>query len=200
MALITLWILFAAAAYVIVQLATAIFAPKRPPPGLRHVPVAGTASQLGPYPQQKLRQWALEHGELFKVPLGTEQWIYVNSPAAVKEIFDKQSQHSSSRAPSPVVLDLVSGGMRYGRNPKYCSAIAISMPSNLESHRFLLMPYSPYWRKLRAIVHKLLTPKSSDTFMPSQEFEAKQLLWDILTDNENQQNFYMHIRRYTTSG
>lgn len=36
--------------------------------------------------------------------------------------------------------------------------------------------------------------------MPSQEFEAKQLLWDICTDNANQQNFYMHIRRYTTSG
>ncbi|KAL3465207.1 cytochrome P450 [Aspergillus heterothallicus] len=176
MALITFWTLLAGAAYVIVQVATAIFAPKRPPPGLRHVPVAGTAAQLGPYPQQKLRQWALEHGELFKVPLGREQWIYVNSPAAVKEIFDKQSQHSSSRAPSPVVLDLVSGGMR-----------------------FLLMPYSPYWRKLRAIVHRLLTPKSSDTFKPSQEFEAKQLLWDILTDNENQENFYMHIRRYTTS-
>lgn len=35
--------------------------------------------------------------------------------------------------------------------------------------------------------------------MPSQEFEAKQLLYDILTDNENQMNFYMHIRRYTTS-
>lgn len=36
--------------------------------------------------------------------------------------------------------------------------------------------------------------------MPSQEFEAKQLLWDICTDSANQENFYMHIRRYTTSG
>ena len=62
------------------------------------------------------------------------------------------------------------------------------------------MPYSPHWRKLRAIVHKLLTPKSSNTFIPSQEFESKRLMWDILTDNENQENFYMHIRRYTTSG
>ena len=70
----------------------------------------------------------------------------------------------------------------------------------LYSERFLLMPYSPDWRKLRAIVHRLLTPKSSNTFMPSQLFEAKQLLWDILTDNANQKNFYMHIRRYTTSG
>jgi hypothetical protein len=112
MALITLWVLFAAGAYLVVHLATALFVRKRPPPGLRHVPVAGNASELGPFPQQKLRQWALEHGELFRVALGSEQWIYVNSPAAVKEIFDKQSQHSSSRAPSPVVLDLLSGGMR----------------------------------------------------------------------------------------
>lgn len=113
MALITIWILSAAAAYLILQRAAATFAPKRPPPGLRYVPVAGSASELVPYPQQKLRQWALERGELFRVALGREQWIYVNSPAAVKEIFDKQSQHSSSRAPSPVVLDLLSGGMRY---------------------------------------------------------------------------------------
>lgn len=62
------------------------------------------------------------------------------------------------------------------------------------------MPYSAEWRRLRAIVHKLLTPKASNEFIPSQEFEAKQLLWDILTDNDSQKNFYMHIRRYTTSG
>lgn len=43
--------------------------------------------------------------------LGREQWIYVNSLAAVKEIFDKQSQYSS-RAPSPVVSDIFSGGLR----------------------------------------------------------------------------------------
>ncbi|KAG2026555.1 hypothetical protein GB937_001336 [Aspergillus fischeri] len=176
MPLITIGLLAAAAASLIYHLLTATLATKRPPKGLRYVPDAGNASQLGVYPQRQLRKWAQEHGELFRVRLGREQWIYVNSPAAVKEIFDKQSQHSSSRAPSPVVSDILSGGMR-----------------------FLLMPYSPHWRKLRAIVHKLLTPKSSNTFMPSQEFEAKQLLWDILTDNENQENFYMHIRRYTTS-
>ncbi|KAE8404047.1 cytochrome P450 [Aspergillus pseudonomiae] len=176
MALLTVGIFSASVAYLIFYLATTALAPRRAPKGLRDVPVAGTAAQMGAYPQRQLRKWASEHGELFKVRLGLEEWIYVNSPAAVKEIFDKQSQHSSSRAPSPVVSDLLSGGMR-----------------------FLLMPYSPNWRKLRAIVHKLLTPKSSNTFMPSQEFEAKQLLWDILTDNENQESFYMHIRRYTTS-
>ncbi|KNG83645.1 putative O-methylsterigmatocystin oxidoreductase [Aspergillus nomiae NRRL 13137] len=149
MALLTVGILSASAAYLIFYLATTALAPRRAPKGLRDVPVTGTAAQMGAYPQ---------------------------NPAAVKEIFDKQSQHSSSRAPSPVVSDFLSGGMR-----------------------FLLMPYSFNWRTLRAIVHKLLTPKSSNTFMPSQEFEAKQLLWDILVDNENQEKFHMHIRRYTTS-
>ncbi|KAL2839386.1 cytochrome P450 [Aspergillus pseudoustus] len=176
MALITVGVLAVAAAFLSYHILTATFATKRLPKGLRDIPDAGNGAQMGVHPQRQLQNWALEHGELFKVRLGREEWIYVNSPAAVKEIFDKQSQHSSSRAPSPVVSDLLSGGMR-----------------------FLLMPYSPHWRKLRAIVHKLLTPKSSNTFMPSQEFEAKQLLWDILTDNENQENFYMHIRRYTTS-
>ncbi|KAJ9483385.1 hypothetical protein VN97_g10023 [Penicillium thymicola] len=176
MAVITIGIAAAATAFLIYHLLTATISTRRPPKGLRDVPDAGDTSRLGVHPQRQLQKWAREHGELFRIRLGREQWIYINSPAAVKEIFDKQSHHSSSRAASPVVSDILSGGMR-----------------------FLLMPYTPHWRKLRAIVHKLLTPKSSNTFIPSQEFEAKQLLWDILTDNENQENFYMHIRRYTTS-
>ncbi|KAF3387022.1 Cytochrome P450 monooxygenase yanC [Penicillium rolfsii] len=196
MALITVAILVASAAYLILHLTTAIFAPPKTPKGLRVVPLAGTAVDLGPYPQKQLRKWALEHGDLFRVALGREQWIYVNSPAAVKEIFDKQSQHSSSRAPSSVVSDLLSGGMRCEGALRRDNYGVVWLT---RGDRFLFMPYSSEWRKLRAIVHKLLTPKSSNTFMPSQEFEAKQLLWDILTDNENQENFYMHIRRYTTS-
>ncbi|KAJ5559804.1 hypothetical protein N7513_002203 [Penicillium frequentans] len=177
MELLTIGILVSVTTCIALYFLTAFTAPRRTPKGLRDVPVAGSQTALmGAHPQRQLQIWSREHGELFKVRLGGEQWIFVNSPMAVKEIFDRQSQHSSSRAPSPVVSDLLSGGMR-----------------------FLLMPYSPHWRKLRAIVHKLLTPKSSNTFIPSQEFEAKQLLWDILMDNENQENFYMHIRRYTTS-
>ena len=49
------------------------------------------------------------------------------------------------------------------------------------------------------MVHKLLTPKMSDAFVPSQEFEAKQLMYDLLTDNSRETEFYNHIRRYTLS-
>ncbi|EOD46637.1 putative cytochrome p450 protein [Neofusicoccum parvum UCRNP2] len=151
------------------------------PKGLRTVPgpggklpIIGHAHLLKPTgSQRQFIEWAHQYGELFSFQLGWENWIFVNSPAAVKEIFDKQSAATSGRAPMPVGSDLISGDMR-----------------------FLLMTYSPRWRRLRAIVHKLLTPKASDTFKPSQEFEAKQLLHDILKEPHNT---YDHCRRYTTS-
>lgn len=107
--------------------------------------------------------------------MGWENWVYVNSPDAVRDIFDRQSALTSGRVPMPVVSDLLSGG-----------------------NRFLFETYNLKWRKLRAVVHKLLTPKMSDTYKPSQEFEAKQLIHDITT-NDDETSFYMHVRRYTTS-
>ncbi|KAF2462457.1 O-methylsterigmatocystin oxidoreductase [Lineolata rhizophorae] len=154
----------------------------RPPKGLRSVPgpkgnlVLGNTLQLGKHPQQDFQRWANEFGEIYKIRLGWNNWYMLNSPEAVKEIMDKQSAYTSSRMPLPVSSDVLSGGLR-----------------------FLFMPYGPLWRKLRGVAHKLLTPKVSDTFQPSQDFEAKQLLYDILTDNKDNRKFYMHVRRYTVS-
>ncbi|KAH7093668.1 putative O-methylsterigmatocystin oxidoreductase [Paraphoma chrysanthemicola] len=145
-------------------------------PGPRGLPIIGNTLQFGQNPHRRCQEWAAQYGELFKIRLGWENWVFLNSPEAVKEILDKQSAITSGRQPMPVLSDLVSGGKR-----------------------FLFMTYSPQWRKLRTIVHKLLTPKVSSLFKPSQEFEAKQLLFDILTDNKDQASFYMHVRRYTTS-
>ena len=61
------------------------------------------------------------------------------------------------------------------------------------------MRYGPLWRKLRAKVHHVLTPKMSNTFRPLQEFEAKKALYDILTNNRNNELFREHIRRYGSS-
>lgn len=101
------------------------------------------------------------------------------SPDACKEILDKQSASTSSRAPLPVSGDALSGGMR-----------------------FLFMEYGPEWRKLRSISHKLLTPAVSATFKPSQEFEAKMLLEEILNGANTEKGngvSYKAIRRYTVS-
>lgn len=40
--------------------------------------------------QDVMRRWALEHGELFQIRIGWYNWVVVNSPQAMKEIFDKQ--------------------------------------------------------------------------------------------------------------
>ena len=143
------------------------------PPGL---PFIGNAHQLTRFPNQTYMRWAKDYGEIYKIRLGWYDWYMLNTPEAVKEVMDRHSNVTSSRVPMPVVSDALSGGMR-----------------------FLLMPYGKDWRQLRSVAHRLLTPKMSDTFQPSQEFEAKQLLYEMLTDNKSQREFYMHIRRYTVS-
>ncbi|KAF4910983.1 Cytochrome P450 monooxygenase yanC [Colletotrichum fructicola] len=148
----------------------------KPVPGPRGLPLIGNTHQLGKAPQRQLQKWASENGELFKIRLGWENWVFVNSPEAVREIFDKQSAKTSGRMPMPVVSDLLSG-----------------------ENRLLLLTYGTKWRQLRTIVHKLLTPKASETYKPSQDFEAKQLLFDLATGNDDQESFYLHVRRYTTS-
>ncbi|EXJ53388.1 uncharacterized protein A1O5_13377 [Cladophialophora psammophila CBS 110553] len=155
---------------------------KRPPrgfrkvPGPRGLPFVGNLLQLSSQPQREINVWARQYGELFRLNLGWDTWVFISSPEAHKEILESQSGITSGRPPRPVSSDVVSGGLR-----------------------LVLMSYTLRWRKLRATVHKLLTPKASGVFKPSQEFEAKQLLYDLLVNNKNLEEFYMHVRRYTTS-
>lgn len=158
---------------------------RRPPAGTRHapgprgLPLLGNAHQLGRQPHQQITAWAREFGDLYKIRLGWNDWYMICSPEACKDVLDKQSAHTSSRAPLPVAGDALSGGMR-----------------------FLFMEYGPQWRKLRGISHKLLTPAVSATFKPSQEYEAKLLLEELLLRGDHQQGndiSYRAVRRYTVS-
>ena len=148
-------------------------------PGPAGLPVLGNAHQLGQQPHQQITAWAREYGEIYKIRLGWNDWYMICSPEACKEILDKQSAHTSSRTPLPVSGDALGGGMR-----------------------FLFMEYGPEWRKLRGISHKLLTPAVSATFKPSQDFEAKMLLEEILKGADAAKGngvSYKAIRRYTVS-
>lgn len=136
----------------------------------------GNMHQLSLQPQRELKRWARQYGELFEIQLGWEKWVFVNSAEAIKEIFDRQASKTSSRIPMPVACDMISGGIR-----------------------IVLMPNSSKWKKLRGTVHRLLTLTMSNAFRPIQDFEARQLVYDILTDNDDQNKFYMHARRYSAS-
>lgn len=145
-------------------------------PGPRGHPLIGVGYKLPPKAPAVFRKWALEYGDVFKVRVGWYNWIVINTPEAIREILEKQAIVTSSKAPSPMGHDIVTGGNR--------------MPT---------MPYGRRWRSLRTIIRQITTVPMTATFIPSQEFEAKQLLFDLGTENNNQRNFYQHMRRYAFS-
>lgn len=62
--------------------------------------------------------------------------------------------------------------------------------------RMLFMPYGPEWRKLRKASHSLLNSTMAVKYQPTQDYESKQLLVDILNTPDK---FYQHNRRYSAS-
>lgn len=121
-------------------------------------------------------EWALQYGDIFKVRVFWYNFVFINTPDAVREILEKQAVATSSKAPAPMSHDIITGGKR--------------MPT---------MPYGPHWRAQRSLVRVITTVPMTTTFQPSQEFETKQLLFDLATQNENQRDFYQQMRRYAFS-
>lgn len=70
----------------------------------------------------------------------------------------------------------------------------------MRDNGILSMSYTMKWRKMRGYHHQLLTPKAALNFVPSQEFEIKQLLNDFAQEEgKDSEDFYMYIRRMTFS-
>jgi cytochrome P450 len=145
-------------------------------PGPKDYPFIGIGWKLPPKAPAVFRKWAMEYGDVFRIRVGWYNWVVINSPEAIRDILEKQGLSTSSKAPSPLGHDVVTGGNR--------------MPT---------MPYGQQWRALRSAVRQMTTVQMTATFIPCQEFEAKQLLFDLANDNENQHNFYQHMRRYAFS-
>ena len=73
------------------------------------------------------------------------------------------------------------------------------MPYGMPSLAYILLVSGEDWRRIRQVIHGLLTPKASDNFKPSQDLESKKYIYDLLTDNEDNMKFYQHVRRYTST-
>ncbi|KAF7517117.1 hypothetical protein G7054_g13911 [Neopestalotiopsis clavispora] len=131
---------------------------------------------LPPNAPDVMRKWAGQYGELFRIRVGWYDWVVINSPEAFKEIMDKQSISTSSKIPAPIGHDVVTKGLR-----------------------IFTMAYGPQWRLQRSIMHRLLAPKPTLEFVPSQEFEVKHLLHQLAFDNEDQESFFNHVRRMSLS-
>lgn len=53
-------------------------------------PIFGIGLGFPPRAAHVFRKWAQEYGEIFKIRVGWYNWVVVNSPEAMREIFDKQ--------------------------------------------------------------------------------------------------------------
>jgi hypothetical protein len=65
--------------------------PRKPPKGLRLVPgpkgypiIGNTLDVPQSRPEKKFLEWAKEYGELYRVQIGWNEWIFVNSDVATK--------------------------------------------------------------------------------------------------------------------
>jgi hypothetical protein len=72
---------------------------------------------------KKVEKWGLQYGDIFHLRLGQADYIYLNSPTAVKELMDKRSSKYSSRPFLPMAFGVVSA-----------------------FRRMLFMEYGPEWR------------------------------------------------------
>jgi cytochrome P450 len=70
---------------------------------------------------------------------------------------EKRAAIYSSRPPFPMTQDIMSGGSR-----------------------IVLMPYGDRWRKIRKVMHQILSTRQKDTFAQFQDLESKHLLNDYL--------------------
>ena len=113
-------------------------------PGPKGYPLIGVGYQLPPNAPAVFRRWAKEYGDVFRIRVGWYNWVVINTPEAIREILEKQALVTSSKAPSPMGHDIVTGGNR--------------MPT---------MPYGPHWRALRSVVRQITTMPATATFVPS---------------------------------
>ena len=63
--------------------------------------------------------------------------------------------------------------------------------------RIVLMPYGDTWRRLRKIMHQILSTRQTSTYRGYQDLESKQLLWDYLHHSDK---WYLHNGRFSNSG
>lgn len=52
--------------------------------------LVGTGLSLPSQATRKLREWAQQYGEVYKIRIGWYHWVVLSSPEAIKEVFDKQ--------------------------------------------------------------------------------------------------------------
>ncbi|KAK5219673.1 hypothetical protein LTR72_008057 [Exophiala xenobiotica] len=137
-------------------------------------PVIGNMLDV-PYPSG---MWAVrmakKHGEMFTLNIGGRRLVYLNSSRVVTDLLEKRAALYSSRPFRPMLNDIMSGGAR-----------------------IVFMGYTNRWRNQRKIMHSILNGRQAETkFVPFQDLEAKQLVYELYKSPEN---YHKASQRFSNS-
>lgn len=94
----------------------------------------------------------------FTLKLGSQHWVFLNSPRVVGELLDKRGALYISRPNMPMVGDVASGGKR-----------------------LVFLPYGETWKWQRKVVHEILGPAQKAVYGPFQDVESRALLHGYLS-------------------
>ncbi|KAI5827795.1 cytochrome P450 [Schizophyllum commune Tattone D] len=146
----------------------------RLPPGPPTIPILGNLLQLSsPRMHLQFTEWAKKYNsDIITVMLGPAPAIILSSARAVKEVLDKQSGSTSDRPPLHINM-VVTGDLD-----------------------IVLARYTERWRRIRKAEHLLLSTTTVQKFIPIQEAESAQLLYEFATAPKD---FYHHLERYAAS-
>ena len=147
------------------------------PPGPKGYPLIGNflaLSKPDDIPKTTI-EWAKTFGPVVYTKMGAADWIWVNSASAAKELMDKRGSKYSSRPRMPMAFEATSG-----------------------QNRQIFMPYGERWRTLRKTSHAALNLNASAYYKPVQDFESKQVLYELLHAKDDKA-FYDINRRYSAS-
>ncbi|KAL1663426.1 cytochrome P450 [Schizophyllum commune] len=129
--------------------------------------------QLDQSDEEWLSHWAKTYSsDIITVMMGPQHLFVLSSAEAVKEILDRQSGLTADR-PRLRVNDYISGDL-----------------SVVFAH------YTAKWRRVRKAEHLLLSIGTVRKYIPIQEAESTQLLYNLATTPKD---FYRHLERYAGS-
>ncbi|KAK5111603.1 hypothetical protein LTR85_011832 [Meristemomyces frigidus] len=123
---------------------------------------------------QSYQKWAKEYGPVYSLILGNSVVIVLSSDEAVRDLLDKRSAIYSSRPDNYIGQTIIS-----------------------DNNRLIFMKHhDPQWKMIRRLGHNLLNIQKAESYVPYQDLESTQMLYEMVTEPER---FLDSVRRFTAS-
>jgi hypothetical protein len=158
-------------------------------------------------PHLQYQKWAQEYGGIYSLMLGTKTAIVLSSDKAVKDLLDKRSANYSARPDLYTGQTLMSGDKRMVMMVrdvisilKYETDDYTDVRNALEKCDSTVCGYIEATLtgcQIRKVFHNSLHVNKSAEYVPYQELENKQLLYEMMNDPST--DLLDHFRRYSSS-